>query len=82
VYEDGKNEIRKYVDHKFREYKINTPLHSEPERDMRWKDLPLKIQDQGEAYDIVCSDVTDPTEAELRKYERYPMYQSDGKTVK
>ena len=44
--------------------------------------MPLKIQDQGEAYDIVCSDVTDPTEAELRKYERYPMYQGDGKTVK
>ena len=82
VYQDGESEIRKYVDHKFREYEINAPWDSEPKREMRWQNLPLKIQDQGEAYDIVCSDVTDPTEAELRQYERYPMYQSDGKTVK
>jgi hypothetical protein len=77
VYQDGESEIRKYVDHTFREYEINGQWDSEPKREMRWQDLPLKIQDQGEAYDIVCSDVTDPTEAELRKYERCPKYENE-----
>jgi hypothetical protein len=73
-------EIRKYIDHKFREYTINADRNSEANREMTWRDLPDELKKR-EAYDIVCSDVTDPTEPELREYEMYPLYSKDGSNV-
>jgi hypothetical protein len=73
-------EIRKYVDHKFREYTINADRNSEANREMTWRDLPAELKKR-ETYDIVCSDVTDPTEPELREYEMYPLYSKDGSSI-
>ena len=60
-------EVRKYADHSFRAYEEGAGRDSEPTSVMTWGELPVDVQNRGEAYDIVCSDATDPTEPELRE---------------
>ena len=70
-------EVRKYADHIFRAYEEGAGWDSEPTRVMTWGELPVDVQNRGEAYDIVCSDATDPTEPELREYQRNVLYNKE-----
>ena len=74
-------EVRKYADHRFRAYEEGAGWDSEPTSVMTWGQLPVYLQNRGEAYDIVCSDATDPTEPELREYQRNVLYQRDNTIV-
>jgi hypothetical protein len=81
VYDADRKAFRKYADHSFREYEAGAGRDSEPLREMTWDQLPVEVQNRGEAYGIVCSDATDPAEPELREYQRNVLYEKDGIAV-
>lgn len=77
TYDNG-DVIRKYTDHVFRKYTHDADYNSEG-IEIMWKTLPPEVQSEGEQYDIVCRDETDPYNPELRKYVRYPLREKDGR---
>lgn len=74
TYENG-NVIRKYADHTFRLYNDVYDISDGIEK--KWEELPIEVQNRGEAYDIECQDLTDPSEPELRKYQRNVLYNKE-----
>ena len=81
VYDENRRAFRKYADHSFREYEAGAGWDSEPLREMKWEELPVELQNRGEAYGIVCSDATDPAEPELREYQRNVLYNKEHTSV-
>jgi hypothetical protein len=59
VYDADRRAFRKYADHSFREYEAGAGWDSEALREMTWEQLPVEVQNRGEAYGIVCGDATD-----------------------
>ena len=78
---DNGDVIRKYTDHSFREYDGSATWDSIEKKEMKWDQLPIEVQNKGEAYDIVCRDETDPSEPELREYQRNALYDKNGRVV-
>jgi len=77
TYDNG-DVIRKYADHSFRKY---TGDNSDG-KEMVWNTLPPEVQSEGEQYDIVYTDETDPYKPEIREYVRYPLRERSGRVLR
>ena len=73
--------IRKYADHTFRKYTVDADYNSEW-TEMKWNELPPEVQREGEQYDIVYTDETDPYKPEIREYVRYPLRERSGEVIR
>jgi len=73
--------IRKYEYHIFRKYSVDADDNSEG-TEMKWDKLPPEVQREGEQYDIVYTDETDPYKPEIREYVRYPLRERSGKVIR
>ncbi len=50
--------------------------------EMKWDKLPHEVQREGEQYDIVYTDETDPYMPEIREYVRYPLRERSGEVIR
>jgi hypothetical protein len=73
--------IRKYEYHIFRKYTVDSDYNSEG-TEMKWDKLPDEVQREGEQYDIVYTDETDPYKPEIREYVRYPLRERSGRVIR
>lgn len=73
--------IRKYEYHIFRKYTVDADYNSEW-TEMKWNELPPEVQREGEQYDIVYTDETDPYKPEIREYVRYPLRERSGEVIR
>jgi hypothetical protein len=80
TYANG-NVIRKYEYHIFRKYAVDADYNSEG-TEMKWDKLPDEVQREGEQYDIVYTDETDPYKPEIREYVRYPLRERSGEVIR